>query len=321
MVQPITETKSIAVNPRIVLIGSVNSSKMMLKKLNEHQMNVVLVLGLNPAVAQNVSGFQDLRPIAEDAGYSFSYFEKVNDASILQLVQEAKPDLIFVIGLSQLIGKSLIDMAKFGAIGYHPTKLPQGRGRAAIGWIVLGKVEGAANLFMIDEGTDAGPILAQLPIEVTDTDYAQDVIDKVVYALASCCDLVLPKLKTGELTFTYQNQEEATYLGIRKPNDGIIDWNGSSVDVARLVRAVSKPLPGAFTVYQRKKLYIWRAKAIPNFNIMGVPGRILAIDENGFYVATSEGALLVTEFTCSIPFVPKVGIKLGFNYSKIFLDE
>ncbi len=316
-----TENIQITPNPRIVLVGSVNSSQLVLAKLIQHKMNLVEVLGLDPKAARNVSGFRDLQPVAKQAAIPFAYFERINDESVVDLVRNLKPDLLFVIGLSQLIGKTLLNVPTHGVVGYHPTKLPKGRGRAAIAWILLGKVAGAASLFMIDQGVDAGPILTQEPIEVTETDYAQDVVNKLMEALGKCCDRLFPQLRTGQLTYTHQNQNEATYLGIRKREDGLIDWNQSAADLARLVRALSHPLPGAFTVYKRTKLFFWRVNPETDFNHSGVPGRILRVEPNGFYVATGDGALKITDYSSSMTFVPKVGSKLGFEFDKVFIDE
>ena len=47
---------NIVENPRIILIGSVNSSKKTLEKLLEHDLNIVAVLGLHPDATANVSG-------------------------------------------------------------------------------------------------------------------------------------------------------------------------------------------------------------------------------------------------------------------------
>jgi methionyl-tRNA formyltransferase len=164
-------SKIIPLNPRIALAGSVNSSKKILEKLIEHNMNVVQTLGLDPKVSKNVSGYQDLMPIAEKANIPFSYFEKLNDEGIVDLLKSKDVDLLFVVGLSQIVKDPLLSVPKFGCIGYHPTKLPEGRGRGAIAWIILGKAEPAASFFAMDEGMDSGALLAQEPLTLEGNEY------------------------------------------------------------------------------------------------------------------------------------------------------
>lgn len=78
-------------------------------------------------------------------------------------------------------------------------------------------------------------------------EYAEDVHKKVYESLKSSIrtkmrDLLDCKLKS-------QNHEKARYLFIRRPEDGIIDWNDDIEDIHRLIRAISRPYAGAFTYY------------------------------------------------------------------------
>ena len=94
-------------NPRIAIAGSVNSSVQTLKKLNEHSLNVVRVLSLNPEKSKNVSGYHDLTELGEKWNYPTTYFEKINDEKIISLLKEDEIDWLFIIGLSQLVKEEL----------------------------------------------------------------------------------------------------------------------------------------------------------------------------------------------------------------------
>lgn len=300
-------------DPRIVLAGSVNSSKKTLEKLIEHDMNITGVLGLSPESAKNVSGYNDLRPLAEKHSLAFRYFKNINNDATIQFIKEAKPDLLFVIGLSQLIKKELINLPSSGCVGYHPTMLPQGRGRAAIAWIIFGKAKPAATFFMIDDGVDSGDIIGQLPVSLNGDEYPQEVIDKIMAGISKLLDDLLPNIKKGVINPQKQDESEATYLGRRKPEDGFINWAKPASEIALLVRAVSKPLPGAFTFLSGKKLIIWKADAIKTNKYIGEPGRIAAIKGDAILVHTGNGVLKIEEFE-GIDFNElTVGKKLGLN--------
>ena len=284
-------------NPRIVLAGSVNSSRKTLKKLFEHKMNVVGVLGLSPGVASNVSGYVDLETYADEAGVYFRHFDKINSDGVLKFVRECRPDYLFVVGLSQLVRKKLLNIPEVGCIGFHPTKLPEGRGRGAVAWLILGKAPGAATFFLMGEGMDDGPILAQKEFEVAEEDYAQDVIDKIVEKIGDCLDELLPQLKSGTAKPKVQDHTKATYLGKRNPEDGWIDWEQPAEEIVRLVRAVSRPLPGAFCSYQGQKIIIEKARVGRNLNHIGVTGRFLKIDPSkGILVQAGKGCVWLQEF-------------------------
>ena len=68
-------------------------------------------------------------------------------------------------------------------------------------------------------------------------------------------------------------------------------------DIHRLIRAVSKPYPGAFGLYDGSHhITIWRAEMQKNTNIIGIPGQICRVGEQDFDVLCTDGILRVTEF-------------------------
>lgn len=293
-------------NPRIAIAGCVNSSVQTLKKLNEHSLNVVRVLSLNPDKSKNVSGYHDLTELGEKWNYPTTYFEKINDENIISLLREDEIDWLFIIGLSQLIKEELLNVARYGNIGFHPTALPKGRGRGAIAWIILGEAPAAATFFILDQGMDSGDLISQVAIEVSDQDYAFDLIEKIKSAIDTALDLFLPKLKLGTLSVRPQIQKEASFLGQRKPKDGLINWEHPAEEVLRLIRATSSPLPGAFSFFNEKKIVIYKAKVRKEFT--GVPGRIIHIDLEGRpVVACKQGGILLLQTDVEISLNFKIG--------------
>ena len=61
-----------------------------------------------------------------------------------------------------------------------------------------------------------------------------------------------------------QDHAAATSFGGRKPADGEIDWNKSATEVRNLVRAVTRPYPGAFSFLGDRKCFFWSVKVVPN---------------------------------------------------------
>ena len=302
-------------NPRIVLAGSVNSSRAIMEKLIQHEMNLVGVLGLALEKQKDVSGFCDLGVICRGNSVPFRDFLNLNSPEIVEHIRLLQPDLLFVVGLSQLVASELLQVPTHGVIGYHPTRLPEGRGRGTIAWLVLGKAPAAVTFFQIDEGMDSGPIWFQVPFEVEESDYAQDVIDKVVRAICAGLDKALPGLKLGKLDCEPQDHSKATYLGVRRPQDGLINWSASAIEIARLVRAVSKPLPGAYTYLKNKKMIVQRATVSTIRNHFGVPGRLLLADaSDGYIIQTGDGLLRLEEVE-GIEFQHlRPGVKLGLDF-------
>ena len=282
--------------PKIAIAGAVNSSLKTFEKLLEHDCNVVAALTINPEKSKFISGYQDLKLRAEVEKIPAVYFNNINDDEVYEFLKLKEVDYLFVVGLSQLVKKRMLNLPKHGTIGFHPTRLPQGRGRGAVAWIILEKAPGAATFFLIDEGMDSGPILCQKEFQISKDDYAFEVIEKIKNCIDAVLDSFLPQLNSWQINPIEQIEEKATYLGRRKPKDGLIDWKNDLEDIYRLIRASSKPLPGAFSYYNESKVVIFKAKIEEKKRYIGVPGRILKIKNGKPLIAAGKGAIWLEDY-------------------------
>lgn len=282
---------------KTVFIGSVLSSKVALETLIDNKIKVDLVCSLDEEVSRNVSDYYPIHEIAALNSIPIIKFKNINTEEVYNKIQEIRPNFIFVIGLSQIIPLNLLELASDYAIGFHPTPLPKYRGRAAIPWqIILGVEDSAATLFKLDKGMDSGDIIAQHAYRIEKTDYAIDVYNKVCQSLREMLNKSLPAIYSDSVNLIKQNHDEATYLLARRPEDGRIDWKNKASEIETLIRATSKPYPGAFTVYKDVKVIIWKANAEKNDKYTGIPGQIAFINNDNIGVITGEGLLLITEF-------------------------
>jgi len=252
--------KKIPENPRIVLAGAVSSTRCILKSLTRNQMNVVGVFGLAEEASAGVSGYTRLDDLAIRNKIPYHDFRNLNHTETIQKIQQCQPDLLFAVGISQLLHPELLAVPTVGCVGFHPTRLPVGRGRAPIAWIILDNVPAAASFFLMEEEADAGALLVQEPFEVKKDDYAADVIRSMEEAIGRAMDRWLPDLKRGIWKPLPQDESRATYYGKRSPEDGSINWNAPREQTYALIRATSKPHPGAFTYLGETRVIVWRAQ-------------------------------------------------------------
>jgi len=305
---------------RIVVAGATVSTYETLDALIRHSADVVGVLQLRNGSSHTVTGFAKLDELAALHGIPCATFRNINDAEIVEQVRQWQPDLIFVVGLSQLVRAEMMAIPARGCVGFHPTFLPGGRGRAPLAWLTLDAQPGAATFFLIDEGVDSGPIFVQETFEVTPEDYAADVERKLIEATGRALDRWLPELLSGVWNPRPQEEILATYNGRRSLDDGLLDWHQSSDEIHSLIRAASTPHPGAYTWYQGRKLIVWRAEFEKHLPWRGAVGRVLHVEpERGALVQVCDGLLWLTQVQFSDEAEPrsaetvlKVGIKLGF---------
>lgn len=281
-----------------ILIGSVGTSREMLEAMIDTKFPISHVFSVSEEYSSSISGYQPIHKIAEANQIPFTKIHKINDSENVTIIQSIEPDYIFVIGFSQLVKKEIIDAAKVGVVGFHPTPLPKMRGRAANVWQVLLAVhETKCSVFFIDEGIDSGDILGQQEYIIEDTDYAFDVERKINEASGKLFRKVLKEIMDGTSHPWKQDERGATYLLKRSPEDGMINWNGSIADIHRLIRAVSKPYPGAYSLYDGKhKIIIWRAEMMENKRYIGLNGQMAEVADDHIDVVCKDGLLRITDY-------------------------
>ena len=305
---------------KVLVIGSVTSTAVALEALLDHHFNVLGVIGYEPRNKEKVSGFFDLRSFCQEKNIEYKPFTNINSDDVLYWAEQKKPDVILAIGFSQLLQQKWFSIPFKGIVGYHPTKLPRGRGRAPMAWIILNQGDAAATFFEMNEAADAGPIFIQQPIPVDERDDVESIRIKLLEAERKALDKWLPVLKKGEWNPVPQDDSQATFYGVRREEDGFIDWNWSAYKIDRLIKATTKPYPGAFTYYDRTKIIIWKSSIESSGRYFGVSGRILVVnDDYGILVKCGDNALWIHDFeTVGPEFIPKVGLKLGIDIYEIF---
>jgi len=282
---------------KISLIGSVSSSWYTLEALIEAGVEVVAVLGVDPSRVDRISDYRNLQPLAAQAGVPYHPFVKISEPAVEEFLRSQTPDLIMVIGLSQLVPDKLTKIAPNGAVGFHPTMLPEGRGRAPVAWTILKAARAAVNLFFLTDEPDAGDIIVQREVQVFPDDYSEDLIHRTNLVLRDVVLELAPLLKSGSIPRTPQDHSKATYYPKRTPADGLIDWSASTEKIYRLIRAAGRPYPGAFTGYRGRKLTVWRGRPAKPADVSASErfGCVLSVDENkSILVATGDGGIWMT---------------------------
>lgn len=262
---------------RLAVAGATWATQTCIEGLEAHGHHPIV---LGQQHSDSIAGWTDLHP---DYWYT-----NINNETLF--IRNLDLDVLFVVGSSQLVGPDILNIPRLGCVGFHPTRLPNGRGRAPIAWLILGHAEPAATFFQMTEQADAGPIFAQVPFTVGPNDYAQDVCDSISVAMRSALDGWLPDLADWDPE--PQDDSKATYLGVRRPHDGQINWSDSAVNIQRLIRAASHPHPGAYSGNR----IIHRASVV-DLPYRGVIGRVLAYDDAGNeIVQTGQGLLRLDEY-------------------------
>ncbi len=160
-----------------------------------------------------------------------------------------------------------------------------------------GESETGMTLFRMDRTVDSGLIVAQSPIPIEESDDIGTLRAKGTEAMARILKDYLPALIEGRVEGAPQDEREATYACKWLPEDSRIDWTRTSREIHNLIRATTRPYPGAYCKLGSDKLTVWRAElpANPKKYVGRVVGRVVEIDEDGVVVLTGDSVLRLIE--------------------------
>lgn len=281
---------------RVVVIGAVHEALPVLEAvIGSDLVTLAGVLTLTRRGTRSVSGAVDLQSAAVRAGAEVLRDDDPNSARALAWVGMLEPDLLVVVGWSQLIGSTLLAMARCGCVGFHASLLPRDRGHAPVNWAILrGESRTGNTMMLLDRHADTGDIVAQTVIPIGPDDTCATVYAEVGRSGARMLLEHLPALLDGSVRRTPQTCDGGEMLPRRVPDMGITDWTRSRREVHDWVRALTKPYPGAFTLLGGRRVMVWETRLESEPGPWGGPGEILRADRDGIQVGVGDGSILVT---------------------------
>jgi methionyl-tRNA formyltransferase len=208
-----------------------------------------------------------------------------------------KADIGVLAYVLQFVPQDFATIPTHGMIQYHPSLLPRYRGPSSINWpIILGDTLTGLTIFRPTDGLDEGPIVLQkeTPIGPDDTlakVYFERLFPMGVAALMEAADLIV----NGKSQASVQDESQASYEGWCRDPEALINWHNHVGQVYNLIRGCN-PAPGAWTLFNGKKLRIFDARklAATTFSqVKGKVGAVTAIGEKSITVTAQGGQIEV----------------------------
>ena len=290
---------------RILFIGLLDFSYHCLNEVLQQGGNVV---GLVTRASSTFnSDYKDLVPLAKAHNIPVHLCKNVNDADTLDWIQAKAPDIIFCWGWSQIIKKELLALPPMGIIGVHPALLPANRGRHPLIWaLVLGLKESGLTFFQMDEGADSGPILSQRPFPINAQDTSATLYAKIKHLATEQINTFLPQLQSNTHTLIPQDESLASYWRKRSPADGMIDWRMDARRITNLVRALTKPYPGAQFTHNGTLITVWSVSIDEGTSPENAePGKVLAIRKGLPVIKCGKSAVVLEDYE------PQIAVQAG----------
>lgn len=247
-----------------------------------------------------------------------------SNKQIYELVVKTSPDAVVISSYNKILEQELLSSSTF--INIHHGDLPRFRGRANSNWaIILGRTEIGLTFHEAITDLDAGRIYAQYMVSIEKEDTVKTVYKKFNKIIEEGLSSIVNKVLNG-----YKGREQKgkpTYCCTRLPNDGLIDWTKTSVEIHNFIRALTPPFPGAFTFFNGMRMIILNSKIPKNVRVYEgrIPGRVVSIQKNeGVEILTGDGSILIQDIvfngeeTKASDVIKTVKVSLGIDIVVIY---
>ncbi|MBI1827823.1 MAG: bifunctional UDP-4-amino-4-deoxy-L-arabinose formyltransferase/UDP-glucuronic acid oxidase ArnA [Planctomycetes bacterium] len=259
--------------------------------------------------------FGSVAELAASKGIPVFAPENINHPLWVKRIRELRPDVLFSFFYRDLVKPAILNIPAQGCLNLHASLLPKYRGRCPINWVMVnGESETGVTLHHMTPKADDGDIVAQRKITIEKEDTARTLHERSCQIAGAMLDEVLPLIARGKGPRTPQDHTKATYFGGRRPVDGEIDWSRSATEVRNLVRAVTRPYPGAFSFVADRKCLLWSMTEVDAPRGQRVTG--VVVSTNPLVVTCGKNAVRV-DFAQVEDGVHTTGAQLAANLNLV----
>ena len=275
---------------RFAFVTCVQIGLSCIEKIYESGHKLELVITLNDNNSTKKSGRVFLDNFCKNNNIQLLKVDNINEDICKKKITSLKIDWLFIIGWSQIAKLKILNSPKHGVIGAHPTLLPQGRGRASIPWAILKSLNyTGVSFFKLDENVDTGKIIYQKKIKIDKNENATSLYEKVVLTHMDIISEVIKNILKSKISYIEQIESKSSYWPGRSPKDGKINLKGSIMNAEKLIRATTRPYPGAYYIKNGNKIIIWSAKILNDDEKL--------ISNNSKILKFKDGLLLIKDYT------------------------
>ena len=185
--------------------------------------------------------------------------------------------MILVGGFPYILKKKVFALPKIGSINLHGGPLPKYRGGSPLNWQIINNEKYIGlSAIKINEGIDTGEIILQKKFKLKLNDDINSVHKKANKIFPLLAKEAIKKLK-NKVQLRSQTKKNNTYFKQRSKKDGKIKIDrASSFKTFNLIRAITKPYPGAFCFDDYgKEVILYKSSLCKNYKKNQKIGQII----------------------------------------------
>lgn len=284
---------------KIVFMGTPDFAVGCLKEMIKNDLQIVAVVTTpdKPAGRGRKLRASAVKEYALENNLPVLQPDNLKDESFIEALASYNADL-FVVVAFRMLPKAIWAMPPKGTFNLHASLLPKYRGAAPINWaIIQGEKESGVTTFLLDENIDTGAILLSDKVEITESETAGTLHDKLLDIGSSLIVKTVAHLASGDANPEPQKDVEGiTYAPKLNSDNTRIDWNKEGKEIELHIRGLS-PYPSAWTELEengeRKKVKIYFAKFVKDEHNLEI-GAIVA-SKKELKVAVAKGFINIEE--------------------------
>jgi len=235
-----------------------------------------------------------VKQLAQSRGLKVLQPLRLKDPEFLQSLAALEPELMIVVAYGRILPREMLALPSVGCLNVHASLLPRYRGAAPINWaLIRGDRETGVTIQWLGFEVDTGPIFLQERLTIGPEDNAGTVSARLAERGAALLVKALEMLRRGEAVKLPQADVGVTMAPPIAPEMRRLDWQQSAREVAGWIRGLD-PAPGAFTLWQGRRLKLFGARIKKSGGRRAAPGTVLELDDSGgLEIACGEGSITV----------------------------
>tara|TARA_Y100000996_G_C22484283_1_gene627533 strand:- start:316 stop:1227 length:912 start_codon:yes stop_codon:yes gene_type:complete len=215
-----------------------------------------------------------IQGISETLNIDFRSPQKLKNNNVeYKFLKDLNADLAIVVAYGQIIPKEFLSLTKKGFINVHASILPKWRGAAPIQRSIMNlDNETGISIMKINEKLDSGPICNIYKIQLTRTQNAQDISEKLSLLASEKILDDVENILDDKSKFINQDESRATYAKKIIKEEGKIIWSDKAKIILGKINGLY-PSPGAFFNFQGERYKVLRAEI---GNSIGKDGEVIS---------------------------------------------
>jgi methionyl-tRNA formyltransferase len=247
------------------------------------------------AYSEYQAGVDDFERLAGRLGAAFFNTPKVTDEAVLAHLDANSADAAVSVNWQFVIPPSVLNRFQYGVLNYHIGNLPDFKGNATPNWSIISGLDHVyGNVHRMTESLDSGDVIAREKLHISNETYIADLWAAAEQHCPLTFAHALVRLQADPNHVEAPGSEDGLRCYPRLPEDSRIDWRQEADAIHRIIRASSRPYPGAFTFLDGKKAVIWRANVVRPANpYLAIPGHIVELDKASGSILVATGSELI----------------------------